>query len=75
MLFQSALSENLFGGELGQELVIVDLAIKLLIIALNERLQLFVWHIEAVLREELTKVIFVDEAIVAIVDQFKRLKG
>lgn len=75
MLFQSALSENLFGGELSQELVIVDLAIKLLIIALNERLQLFVWHIEAVLREELTKVIFVDEAIVAIVDQFKRLKG
>ena len=75
MLFQSALSENLFGGELGQELVIVDLAIKLLIIALNECLQLFVWHIEAVLREELTKVIFVDEAIVAIVDQFKRLKG
>ena len=45
-------SENLFGSELGQELVIADAACELLVVTFDQSLQLLVRHVKAVAREE-----------------------
>ena len=45
-------SEDPLCGELGQELVIIDLAVELLIVTLNEGLYVFVGDVHAMSLEE-----------------------
>ena len=57
-------SENFLRRQLAEELIIADLSIEFLIVALNQGLQLLVWDVEAVSREELSQVLLIDVAIV-----------
>lgn len=67
------LSESSLGRQFGKELVIVETAIHVSVVALNQRAEVFVRHVEAVPREELTQVIFVDVTVIAHIDQIEGL--
>ena len=71
--FAVASSENSLSSQLANELVIVETSVHVFIVALNQRAEIFVGHVEAVPREELTQVIFVDLTVIAHIDQIEGL--
>ena len=71
--FAVASSENSLSSQLANELVIVETSVHVFIVALNQRAEIFVGHVEAVPGKELAQVIFVDVAIIAHIDKIEGL--
>ena len=67
------MSEDFLSCQLSQELVVIDLAGQLFIIAFDQCLQLLIRNVKRMPGEKLSQIVLVDKTVVARIDQFKCL--